>query len=139
VWLAAYEPDEPFHAEAIAFLREARALAVEFLLPAMVIAEIAASSARRTRDASDGLRAIERVQRTPGVHFFGLSQERAVSAGELASRCFLKGADSTYAALALAEKADLVSLDRELRTRAAPEIATFTPAEWLARHVPTQP
>lgn len=139
VWLAALDAREPFHADSEAFLLMAIRRTVEFIEPSLALVEVAASSARRTRDAAEGRDAAERLKRVPRVQFFDLDVVRAESASDLASRLFLRGADATYAALALEHQSSLVTLDGELHMRAAVEVSTFKPAEWLAQYAVTRP
>ncbi len=101
VWLAASDAREPFHADSTAFLLEAALQAVDFIEPNLALVEVPASSARRTQDAADGHEAAQRLKGAPGVQFFDLDAARAATATNLASRLFLRGADATYAALAL--------------------------------------
>jgi predicted nucleic acid-binding protein len=134
IWLAASDPHEPFHTDSAAFLRAAITQSVEFIEPNLALVEVAASTARRTQDAAVGHEAANRLKRAPGVQFFDLDIVRAESASDFASRLFLRGADATYAALAHEHQCGLVTLDEELRARASSEVATFTPAEWIAKH-----
>ena len=139
VWLAASGAREPFHADSAAFLLTAITQSVDFVEPRLALVEVAASSARRTHGAAEGRDAADRLTRVPGVQFFDLDEARAESASDLASRLFLRGADATYAALALEHQCGLVTLDHELHVRAAAEEATFTPVEWLAQFAVAQP
>jgi predicted nucleic acid-binding protein len=59
-----------------------------------------------------------------------------MAAAAIAGRAQLRAADAVYAATAIQRGTQLVTLDLELRARAAPIVKTFTPAEWLAAHVP---
>lgn len=55
-----------------------------------------------------------------------------MGAAEIAGDYALRGADAIYVAVAQRHGTTLVSLDREQRERAAPVVATATPAEALA-------
>jgi predicted nucleic acid-binding protein len=56
----------------------------------------------------------------------------AQQAAELAADYRLRGADATFLAVAQQTGSALVTLDVELRTRAASRITTYTPDEALA-------
>jgi predicted nucleic acid-binding protein len=139
VWLAAFDAAEPDHFDSAAFLREAAVQGIAFMAPAIVPAEVAAATARRSRDSQKGEQAMTRLPQTPGLQFVELTIPRAEQAGRSASRHFLKGADSIYAALAFELGAELVTLDGELLTRTSGALTTLTPADWLVRHSAAQP
>lgn len=139
VWIAAFDPAEPHYADSIAFLNEAAAQNAGLFGPSLILPEVAATCARVARDVRKGEEAIARLQQIPGMQFAHLTAERAAEAGKMASRLFLKGADSFYAALAAELGAELVTLDRELRERTIGELTSLSPVEWLARHVPKSP
>jgi len=135
VWLSTANSREPGHAHSVCFLREAMARRVAFLLPALVLSEVAGTAARHTQDPADGLALIERLLRLPNARFFDLTMPRAQAAAQLASRLFLRGADAQYAALAAEYRVPLVTLDRELHDRSAGQYDCLTPEEWIARFV----
>ena len=133
VWLSATNSREPCHDHSVRFLREALLLRVVFLMPALVLPEVAGTAARRTQDPVGGLALLEQFLRLPNARFFDLSITRAQAAAQLASKLFLRGADAQYAALAAEQRVPLVTLDRELRDRAATQFDCLTPEEWVTR------
>ncbi len=133
VWLSAAHAREPGHAQSVRFLREAMAQRVGFLLPALVLPEVAGTAARRTQDPADGLALLEQILRLPNARLLDLTLMRAQAASQLASKLFLRGADAQYAALAAEQRVPLVTLNRELRERSAQHYDCFTPEEWVAR------
>lgn len=138
VWLSASDSTEDGHEESVAFLSEAAAQGCRFSEPGLVLAEVAAATARKSRDSQKGEDAMAALQRTPGIEFIELTILRAEQAGKCASRYFLRGADSVYAALASEFGAELVTLDGELKDRSAGEVSALSPAEWLGLHMPSQ-
>jgi predicted nucleic acid-binding protein len=133
VWLSASHSNEPDHRHSVLFLREAMVRRIVFLLPALLLPEVAAAAARRTQDPTDGLALTEHLLRLPNARFFELNLTRAQAVAQLASRLCLRGADAQYAALAVECRAPLVTLDHELRDRAARQYDGLTPEEWVAR------
>ena len=133
VWLSAAHSREPGHAQSVKFLREAMTQRVAFLLPALVLPEVAGTAARRTQDPTDGLALIEQLLQLPNARFFDLTVTRAQSASQLASKLFMRGADAQYAALAAEQRVPLVTLDRELLERSAKQYDCFTPEDWVVR------
>ncbi len=136
VWLSASDSTEDGHEESVAFLSEAAAQAFRFSEPGLVPAEMAAATARMSRDSQKGEDAMAALQRTPGIEFIELTILRAEQAGKCASRYFLIGADSVYAALASEFGAELVTLDGELQERSAGEVKSLSPTQWLGLHMP---
>lgn len=135
VWLAATSSGEPSHEASVRFLHEAMVRGAVFMLPALVLPEVAGTAARRTRNSADGLALVGQLLRLPNARFFELNTARAQAAGQLASSLFLRGADAQYAALAVECRVPLVTLDRELRSRAATPLDCLTPEEWVVRFV----
>ena len=133
VWLSASGSCEPAHATSVVFLRTALLRRCVFLMPALILPEVAGTAARRTRDAQDGRDLVAQLRQLPQVTFFDLDLRRACEAARLASQLFLRGADAQYAALALERSAPLVTLDRELCTRTAGTIDCLTPEAWTQR------
>ena len=132
VWLSAANSREPGHAHSVRFLREAMARRIAFLLPALVLPEVAGTAARRPQDPADGVAMIEQLLRLPNARFFDLTMARAQAAAQLASQLFLRGADAQYAALAAEHHVPLVTLDRELLDRNATQFDCLTPEKWVA-------
>ena len=133
VWLSAANSREPDHAHSVRFLREAMIRRLEFLLPAVVLPEVAGTAARRAQDPAAGLAMIEQLLRLPNARFFDLTMARAQAAAQLASQLFLRGTAAQYAGLAAEHQAPLVALDRELLDRNATQFESFTPEKWMAR------
>ncbi len=133
VWLSAASESEPDHADSVRFLHSAMILQVEFLLPALILPEVAGTVARRTRKPTDGLAFAEQLRRLPRARFVELNMVRAQAAAGLAAKAFLRGADAQYAALAVEYHVALVTLDRELHGRSAKTLVCLTPKEWVAR------
>lgn len=133
VWLSAANSREPDNAHSARFIREAMIRRLEFLLPALLLPEVAGTAARRTQDPAAGLAMIEQLLRLPNARFFDLTMARAQAAAQLAGQLFLRGADAQYAGLAVEHQAPLVTLDRELLDRSATQFESLRPEEWMAR------
>lgn len=134
VFVAAADPTTPEHANAKAFLVSVAIPEHRLLCPSLVLPEVAAAIARLTRDEGQGQVALLRVLSIPRLRLVPLTESMARKAARLAARHFLRGADSTYVALSLDAKAPLVTLDAEMRQRAAAAVQTLTPQEWLAAY-----
>ena len=72
-----------------------------------------------------------RVIELPGLVLHDLGIDEMAVAARLASDLRLRAADAVYVAVARTGGA-LITLDAELRDRAASVVAAHSPAEWLA-------
>jgi predicted nucleic acid-binding protein len=90
----------------------------QFLAPSLLLAEIGGAVSRRTTP-SLGLKAIEQVQNLPGLQLVEMEHFLLHEAAQLAAELGLRGADSTYVAVAARLDLPLVTLDIDQRDRAA--------------------
>jgi predicted nucleic acid-binding protein len=93
----------------------------QFLAPSLLLAEIGGAISRRTTP-SLGRKAIERVQKLPGLQLIEMENSLLLEAAHLAVELGLRGADSTYVAVAARLDLPLVTLDLDQRERAAKRI-----------------
>jgi len=133
IWVAADAGGEPHHADCRAFLAATLGGRLPVHQPLLSIVEVCATVARKTRSTRLALMAGQIVLSVPTLVLHELDHRRAREAAELASQAFLRGADAVYVATARRAGTVLVTLDLEMHQRAAAIVATFTPAEWLAR------
>lgn len=93
----------------------------QFLAPSLLLAEIGGAISRRTTP-SLGLKAIEQVQSLPGLQLVEMENLLLQEAAQLAARLGLRGADSTYVAIAARLDLPLMTLDIDQKERAAKRI-----------------
>ena len=93
----------------------------QFLAPSLLLAEIGGAISRRTRP-SLGLMAIEQVQSLPGLQLVEMENLLLQEAAQLAAQLGLRGADSTYVALAARLDLPLMTLDIDQKERATKRI-----------------
>ena len=93
----------------------------QFLAPSLLLAEIGGVISRRTTP-SLGLKAIEQVQSLPGLQLVEMENLLLQEAAQLAARLGLRGADSTYVALAARLDLPWMTLDIDQKERAAKRI-----------------
>jgi predicted nucleic acid-binding protein len=89
----------------------------QFLAPSLLLAEIGGAISRRTTP-SLGLKAIEQVQDLPGLQLVEMDHSLLHQAAQLAAELGLRGADSTYVAVAARLDLPLVTLDVDQGERA---------------------
>jgi predicted nucleic acid-binding protein len=93
----------------------------QFLAPSLLLAEIGGAISRRTTP-SLGLKAIEQVQNLPGLQLVEMEHSLLLEAAQLAAELGLRGADSTYVAVAARLDVPLVTLDADQRERAGKRV-----------------
>ena len=100
----------------------------QFLAPSLLLAEIGGAISRRTTP-SLGLKAIEQVQSLPGLQLVEMENLLLQEAAQLAAQLGLRGADSTYVALAARLDLPLMTLDIDQKERAAKRIKVLEISE----------
>ena len=93
----------------------------QFLSPSLLLTEIGGAISRRTTPAL-GLKAIEHVQSLPGLQLIEMEHSLIRDAAQLAAELGLRGADSTYVAVAARLDLPLITLDVDQKGRAAKRI-----------------
>jgi predicted nucleic acid-binding protein len=96
-----------------------------------VLVEVAGALSRELRDPIRARLFVEALQTVPTISFVALDDTVAAEAANLAADRALRGADALYVAVALRAGCQLVTLDNEMRIRAAPVVTARTPAEVL--------
>ena len=131
VYIATRYPSEPGYQECAEFFRLVLLTEDAIQVPTLLLVEVASAAARKTRNPSDGLQLSSEI-RTMGSHeWHPLDEAGALAAIELGTRLFLRGADAVYSAVAALTDSTLISLDRELLSRASGAVKTMTPRDWL--------
>lgn len=106
---------------------------VPVIVPRLLVTEIAGLVRRLTGDPIRARLVMDAWRTFSHVQLVTLSDDLLDAAAEIAADYAVRGADSTYVAVARAYNCTLVSLDREQRERAAAIVNTCTPAEALAQ------
>jgi predicted nucleic acid-binding protein len=127
VWVAATDPKAPHHAAAHGVLVEVAARQDTIFVPSLARVEVACALRRRLADADGALVQVQAFFSAPFIVEVALDRAQADSAVRVGVEQRLSGADAVYAALARAEDAVLLTLDRELLERAD----GVSPEEWL--------
>jgi len=133
VWLAALSPAEHEHATCAELLQSVIAQRIRVHQPTLFLVEVCATIARRTGDRTLAVATGDMIVGTPLLVLHALDDARAADAAEVVARCALRGADAVYVATARLAAATLITLDREVLTRASQVASVMSPTEWLAR------
>lgn len=133
VLVAAMLDDERAHADSARFLRFHTLAGTQMHEPVVALVEIVAAVVRRTGDRDLARSAARHLLANPALIVHPLGLPEAAQAAEVAASRRLRAADAQYAAVALKNGCQLVTLDTEVIERAGPDIDACGPAEWLAR------
>ena len=77
-----------------------------------------------------------KIERFPNIKLISFHAAFLNKAILLATRHFLRAADSLYLTAARESKATLITLDEEMLRRSGTAASVSTPAMWLSDHVP---
>jgi predicted nucleic acid-binding protein len=121
VWVARLVSQDVFY-EPVKKWMSARLKADDrFLAPSLLLAEIGGAISRRT-SSSLGLKAIKQVENLPGLQLVEMENSLLREAAKLAAELGLRGADSTYVAVASRLDLPLMTLDIDQREKAAKRV-----------------
>ncbi len=132
VWLSAISSGERDHAQCAALVTSLVEHEVPLHQPGLFVIEVCATIARRTRNRALAMAARDATLASPFLVLYPLDHSLAAEAAEIAASCVLRSADAVYVATARHARATLLTLDAELRERAAGVVAVRTPIEWFA-------
>jgi predicted nucleic acid-binding protein len=122
VWVARLVPQDVFHEPVKAWMAAQRAEEAEFLAPALLLAEVAGAVSRRTGEPALAAKAVHQLETLPGLRLVDMDNALLREAANLAAQLGLRGADSTYVAVAARLDLPLVTLDDDQRERAGKRI-----------------
>ena len=117
VWVARLVSQDVFYAPVKEWMSARIGEEDQFLAPSLLLAELGGAISRRTTPAL-GLKAIQQVQNLPGLQLVEMDDSLVLEAAQLAAELGLRGADSTYVAVATRLDLPLVTLDVDQGERA---------------------
>ncbi len=132
VFLNAFNPYEPGHADSHRLVARMQAEAVPIIVPTLLLPEVAAAISRGRGDAGLARQFAAALGRLPHLVLVPLDIALAQQAAAVAADHVLRGSDAVYVALALRFGCTLVTLDHEQRQRVAGLLPACGPAEALA-------
>lgn len=127
VWVSSYVPRDAFHSQSQAWIREHVERDVGFACPSIVMPEVAGAVARNLGSFGSGRTAATEVTSLSVVSVYPLDSHLAQLSATIAADIRLRGADSTYVALAANLGIPLVTWDQELLERASKLSEVRTP------------
>lgn len=132
IFLRDADPRDPHHGACRRLLEHLAAHALPIIVPVFVLVEVAGALGRELRDPIRARLFVEVLQTLPTISFVPLDDSLTAVATTLAADRALRGADALYVAVARQAGCQLVTLDNEMRVRAAAVVLVRTPAEVLA-------
>ncbi len=123
VWVARLVPQEVFHHAVRAWMEAGRLAGTEFLAPALLLAEVAGAISRRSGDPGLATQAVTTLEHLPGLRLVEMDRPLLDEATHLAAELGLRGADSTYVAVASRLNLPLATLDADQSTRAVQRVS----------------
>lgn len=121
VWVARLVPQDVFHKPVKEWMSLHLDEGDQFLAPSLLLAEVGGAITRRT-SPSLGMKAVEQLQNLPGLQLVEMEHSLLQEAAQLAAELGLRGADSTYVAVAEWLELPLITLDMGQKERAEKRI-----------------
>jgi len=131
VFLNAFNPAEPHHADSSRLMAHVRANAIPLVTPTLALPEVSAAIARTTGDSDTARQFAEQLRILPGLILVPLDETLALQAAQVAAEQRLRGSDAVYGAVCLRFGSALITLDREQLARLKPILRTRTPRQAL--------
>ncbi len=120
------------HTSCSALLQRLRAANISIVEPMILLVEIAGTISRETRDPMRARVYVSILREIAQIRFIPIDNALSDIASEVASDYMLRGMDAIYVAVAQRYNCTLISLDREVQTRASTIVSVQHPAEALA-------
>jgi predicted nucleic acid-binding protein len=119
LWVSRLVPQDVFHTPVKAWLEAQRKKGRELLSPSLLLPEVGGAISRRTGSSKLAQEAVEILQHLTGVRLIEMDGSLIGEAAALASNLGLRGADSTYVAVAYRLDLPLATLDEDQLDRAS--------------------
>ena len=126
VWVSRLVSKDEFHAAVKSWMEEQREAGVQFISPALLLAEVGGAISSRTGEPRLGKKAITQLEILPGLRLVEMDNELVHQAAKLAAELGLRGADSMYVAVARQLDLPLVTFDVDQHQRAKERIAVHS-------------
>ncbi len=134
VFVARFVEGDVFHDACLRLIGCLHQHGIQAFAPALVFPEVAGAVSRIWNDHVKGDLASLHLQRLPWLHIRPIDMPFSIKSAVLASRHGLRGADSTYVAVARETRTTLITLDEEiLSLNEAGVISAMKPQDWLKK------
>jgi predicted nucleic acid-binding protein len=129
VFLSAFNPREPGHAQSLRLLAGLQRRMVPIVVPTLLLPEVAGAIGRGQRDSRLVRQFVATLARLPHLVLVPLDAGLARRASDIAADHRLRGSDAVYAAVALQFVSTLVTLDQEQQRRVSRVLAARRPGD----------
>jgi len=119
LWVSRLVSQGVFHEKVKSWMESQQEIMVDFVSPSLLLAEVAGAISRRTNSSDLGRRALDTLVSLPRLRLVEMDSDLMRLAAQLAGDLGLRGADSTYAAVALHLDLPLATLDEDQKKRAS--------------------
>jgi predicted nucleic acid-binding protein len=126
VWVSRLVSQDEFHAAVKSWMEEQREAGVQFISPALLLAEVGGAISSRTGEPVLGKKAITQLENLPGLRLVEMDNELVRQAAKLAAELGLRGVDSMYVAVARRLDLPLVTFGVDQHERAGELIAVHS-------------
>jgi predicted nucleic acid-binding protein len=133
VWLAAASDREPHREISARFLAQVLASTEPLESPLLLQVEIVGAIARKTGRVQDAQELLREVTSIRAQHWHQLDAGLTSAACALSADLRLRGADAIYVAVAARTGGALITLNREIHSRAGAVISVMGPDAWGTR------
>jgi predicted nucleic acid-binding protein len=130
------DPHDPEHPVCHTLLERIYLRGLSLIVPAILLAEVAGPLSRGFRDPIRARVYFENIVALAHVTLIEIDTALAQASAEIAADYALRGMDAIYVAVAHGSGCTLITLDQEMRVRAAPIVTVRTPGEALAEITP---
>ena len=127
VWVSSFVAQDEHFATSAAWLRRQIEVGQRFIVPTLLMAEVAGAIRRRTNSESWATQVVQRLTNITLIRWISVDHVLASAAAQLAIDLRLRGADAIYVAVAARFQIPLVSWDREHLERSQPLISAYSP------------
>jgi predicted nucleic acid-binding protein len=117
VWVASLVPQDVFFPPSQKWLQVQHVQGVKLLAPVLLLTEVAGVISRQTRSPFLALKAVQTLEKLPGLTLVGMNYSLVQLATELAARLGLRGADAYYVAVAAFLGLPLATFDQDQSSR----------------------
>jgi predicted nucleic acid-binding protein len=128
VWVSRFLPQDAFYETSRTWLINSTAAGTSLIAPAIALAELSGSIARRTGNTQLGYQIAQQIQQLPTLQLISIDNELGLLAAKIASEYQLHGADSIHVAVAYQLDMPLISWDKEQLDRAKALVPTHQPS-----------
>jgi len=129
VFLNAFNPTEEGHDTSREFLARLQREAIPIIAPTLVLPEVAGTISRGQGNADLGYQFASALARLPHLVLVSLDPQLAHAASQIAAQRGLRGSDAVYIAVAARFGSQLITLDKEQRSRTAEIVIGYSPSE----------